>query len=135
MSASCPPPPPPVNTSWWAVLSGAQYCHLVSDGKCVTDGADTYGDAEDCEVLALKDFELGVTEFRLRDGSADGVSVAGGWYGRATTGPHGATITAGQYLTWFSESPRADSGAPPRARKAGFMICATMQVRHPSDPP
>ena len=40
----------------------------------MTDGADTYGDAEDCEVLALKDFELGVTEFRLRDGSADGVS-------------------------------------------------------------
>lgn len=128
-STPCPPPPPPVNSSWWRVATGSQYCHLIDEGKCVTDGANDYGHSEDCEVEALQTFQVSTRQFRLRADVSDGVTLAGGWYGRSTSGPNGVTVTTGQYLTWFSEA----QGDTAVASARGFEICAVMPS--PAPPP
>ena len=57
--APSPPQPPlsPAPTStYWSVLSGTQYCHVSSDGTCVTDGIGRHGNNERCTIRANSAF-------------------------------------------------------------------------------
>ena len=64
--APSPPQPPlsPAPTStYWSVLSGTQYCHVSSDGTCVTDGIGRHGNNERCTIRANSAFYATATEF------------------------------------------------------------------------
>ena len=62
-AASSPPPPPDASqvSTLWSVISGASYCELSNWGTCITDGADEYGDDEECTVRAEVAITVSIT--------------------------------------------------------------------------
>jgi len=98
----------------WAVESGHQYCHVSSDGACVTDGSGNHGSNEACVVRATQALYATATEFNTESGY-DHVTIAGTQYS-GSTGPFNAVMSSTDALVWTSDF----SGI-----NAGWTICAS----------
>ena len=120
-----PPPPiyspaPPVpHTDLWLVVEGSQYCQVINNGACVTDGSGSHGNNERCTVRAQYPIFATATQF-MTEQCCDRVSIKGIDY-VGPTGPNNVSMAAGDYLAWSSDGSVVYEG---------FTICAI-----PSTPP
>ena len=98
----------------WVVESGSQYCHVSSDGACVTDGSGNHGNNEACVVRAMSALYATATEFSVEN-YWDHVTIGGTQYSGSYS-PLSVPMAAQDTLVWSSDS----SG-----NGAGFTICGT----------
>ena len=99
---------------FWKIVSGAEYCHIVDGGRCVSDGAWSYANNEECEIKALRPLLATATEFATEE-NYDYFTVAGKEY-HGSEGPQGLPVDSGAEVVWRSDSSNV---AP------GFMVCAS----------
>ena len=98
--------------AFWHIASGANYCEIVDDGRCVTDGPGDYGPNEFCKVMALKPLILSATSFHV-EAVHDFVQIDGLKYDNF--GPKEIPMAKGAIWTWQSDDSQ---------NRAGFTICA-----------
>jgi hypothetical protein len=111
-----PPPaiPPPPFTSMWTVTSGSEYCFLVNNGACVTDGAGAHGNGESCTVEAAVALYATATEFTTEAGW-DYLTINATRYSGAS-GPANVEMAAGQTFSWYADGS---------VTAFGFTICGS----------
>ena len=98
--------------AFWRIVSGANYCEIVDDGRCVTDGRGYYGADEFCKVMALQPLILSATSFVVEKGY-DFVQIDGLPYD--SVGPKDIPMAKGAVWTWQSDN---------NGNHAGFTLCA-----------
>ena len=54
-----------LQSDYWTITSGSEYCELSPDGKCVSDGAGNYGTNEACTATAQVDMTLTVKNWNV----------------------------------------------------------------------
>ena len=88
----------------------------------MTDGAGSYGNREQCTVLALRPLIVGTMQYEVESGS-DYLTVNGAKYNYY--GPKGVKMAKGAALRWYSDSSYT---------KAGWKVCAqdTMTTAKPT---
>merc|ERR1711937_975111 len=59
---------PPAGSAFWEIVSGSEFCHVVDGGRCVTDGAGSYGNNENCKLKTLQRVDLTSTEYDVEVG-------------------------------------------------------------------
>jgi hypothetical protein len=85
----------------WTILSGSQYCEIVTNGTCVTDSNSTrYGDNELCIAQATVALVATASSFNTELGH-DFVQIGTTQY-FGTTGPANLAMSAGQTLLWYA---------------------------------
>ena len=99
----------------WTVVSGSDYCQLVQNGACVTDGVGDHGNSETCVVAAASNLYATATEF-FTETFFDHVTIGGTQYS-GTTGPANVPMNMGDTFVWSSDSS---------VFYGGFTICGTM---------
>ena len=104
---------PTVLSEFWRITSGSQYCEVVGDGRCVSDGYGNYGNNEYCEVEALKPLIVTTEQYDIENGH-DFVAVEGTVYKYRGRGPDNIFMQAGDKWRW-----KSDSGF----QRSGFRIC------------
>eukprot|EP00492_Amphilonche_elongata_P002488 TRINITY_DN273_c0_g1_i1.p1 TRINITY_DN273_c0_g1~~TRINITY_DN273_c0_g1_i1.p1 ORF type:complete len:161 (+),score=13.61 TRINITY_DN273_c0_g1_i1:50-532(+) len=85
------------------VTSGSQYCHV--DGDCITDGADSYADYEDCSIIVHAEGILRVLEWEIEDHDScayDAFSVVDEKF-CGSQQPEGVLVPAGSEISWSSD--------------------------------
>ena len=107
------------HTDLWLVVEGSQYCQVINNGACVTDGSGSHGNNERCTVRAQYPIFATATQF-MTEQCCDRVSIKGIDY-VGPTGPNNVSMAAGDYLAWSSDGSVVYEG---------FTICAI-----PSTPP
>ena len=105
--------------SYWEIVSGSDYCQIVDDGRCVTDGYDNYGNSESCEVRALRGMTLVTMEWAV-ESCCDYITVDGIQY--KSSGPQGVYVGSGYELTWTSDGS---------VTRAGFKVCSNQTETAP----
>ena len=145
----CPPPPAPPTSKWWTITSGAAFCQLTNEGKCVTDGPDDYGTNEDCEFRAEAHFTARATRYELEDSNGAATSdrlkvvysdtITPLVYDRSSAGraggafgPNGLTMTPGVFMVWYSDF--LNTAGTGQRQKTGFEICAVTPSPQPPPP-
>lgn len=88
-------------------------CAIDSDG-CFTDGPGYYGADEDCEVCVLRSGTVTAITFDT-ESSYDRLTVGSGGSFSGTTGPTNVAVSAGDCITFTSDSS---------VQKSGFQLCA-----------
>ena len=87
------------------VVSGEEFCQLVNDGQCVTDGIGVYGNNEACVIELQRSGWVSSTEFNTQFGydhvTIDGTQFSGRSY--APNGPDGFAVTPSSTIRWTSD--------------------------------
>jgi hypothetical protein len=117
-----PPPSPPAVPRVFSIIAGSQYCHFTELG-CITDGADTHGNNEQCTVMADTALSATSTFFDTESGF-DVITIAGTTHS-GTNGFRNVAMAAGDTFTWSSDGS---------VTRAGFIICPNTAIS-PSPPP
>ena len=106
---------PTVQSGYWRLIYGSQYCDITDGGRCVTDGVGNYGNNEYCEVEALQTLKMTTEQYDVEE-DYDFVTVKGIEYKRtgSSGGPNGVALQAGDKWTWESDWS---------THKRGFKIC------------
>ena len=107
-----------MSTVLWQVVSGADDCEIVDDGRCVTDGEGPYGAFEFCRVKALQPLVITTVYYDIETGS-DFMTVADKAYRQTASGPQGVHVPQGAELVWETD----DS-----VFREGFKVCASAVV-------
>ena len=98
---------------FWQIISGAEFCHIVDGGRCVSDGEGDYGSNENCNIKVLRPLVVTATDFHTEAGY-DILTVAGTQY-YGSDGPQGLPLDAGAELVWTSDDSEF---------RSGFKVCA-----------
>ncbi len=112
----------------FVVVSGAEFCEITNDGRCVHDGVAGYGDNESCVVSAAVPLTLVSEEFNT-EANFDKLTVKGVEYHGAGTqaGPNGISMAAGDTIEWNSDGSVTRDGfkvcGSNLATDCGFSIC------------
>ena len=99
-------------SKFWKVESGFQFCEIVADGRCVTDGFGNYGNHESCTVKALQPLILTTVQYDIQSRN-DYITVGGARY--EYSGPAQLKVAKGTELTWRSDGSSTNGG---------FKVCA-----------
>ena len=83
------------------VIGGSAYCHVVSQGTCVTDGTGSHGNHESCEIRSTRALYATATAFST-ESYFDYVTIGGTRYS-GTNGPVNVPMAAGAALSWFAD--------------------------------
>ena len=97
---------------YWQVVSGSSYCEIVDGGRCVTDGAGSYGSRERCRVLALRPLIVHTVQYEV-ERKYDYLTVNGHQYKYSR--PDGVKMAKGAALQWYSDGS---------TQRAGWKVCA-----------
>jgi hypothetical protein len=121
-----PPPNPPVAPGqlMWTVTSGSEFCHITSDGSCVTDGHNRYDNNEDCTFKAAAQMTITAKNFHV-ESYYDYLMVGSEKY-TGTQGPMNKLVDADTLFRWNADNI---------VKGDGFEICGQLPSSPPSAPP
>jgi len=114
--------PPRITTtgtasSFWELISGGVFCHIVDSGICVSDGEGNYAHSETCVFKALRRFYLSTLLYQVERGH-DFLTVAGVQYSSGKAPPQDLLIEVGTRVEW-----RTDCSV----QYSGFKVCARLK--------
>merc|ERR1712032_473424 len=113
-----PTPAAPTTTaasSFWEVVSGGSFCHIIASGRCVSDGEGNYGSSECCTFRARRPLLLTTLLYQVERGH-DFLTIDGVEYNSGKAPPQGLRLAEGAEVVW-----KADYSVS----YAGFKVCAT----------
>jgi len=123
------PPPSPPTTDMWVVVSGGEYCTVIQEGTCVTDGAGDYGNGESCVVRATQFLYATATSFST-EANADTITVNSLSQGvlafSGSVGPANVDMLPEATFSWASSASTTGDG---------FVICGSVAPVDLSPPP
>merc|ERR1719478_478084 len=105
-----PPPPDLFGVQDW--YNGM--CKIVNNGRCVTDGANNYGNQERCTIRANYAMVATAHHYDIED-DWDYLSIQGTPYKEAQSPPTNVMLSSGDVITWTSDGS---------INRGGFMLCA-----------